>query len=308
MITEQQEKAFQENGYLILERQLSDAWVNALRAAADWWMRLGVLLDQDGVPLSEHGMVRYEEENYIFSVLDLHNKGRMESLELLGSPMVLEPVKRLCGADAVCVIESLEVRRPEDNLTLPWNQRRLHGPEERALVVSVALDTLVEHRGALQFAPHTHEEKQDICAIQRQFGFESEGLIVPALQPGDILIYDTMLACCSPVVREGTPVRTIDFEFSSVQHAVTAAGRSPEWLAQKRDMLEYAEEIYHRLHDGISDEESFASSDTRAELFKNDFGRISSCYAIKTQVDPSHFCLDFKTGERVGDAPHRPNR
>jgi hypothetical protein len=301
MITEEQQRSFQENGYIILKQQLSQAWIDALRATAEWWMQLGILLDRDNIPLADHGMLRSEKGAYIYSVIDLHHKGRVESLELLGSPPVLEPATQLCGSTLVPVIETLEVRRPEDTLDVRWNQRRLHQPTESSIVIVVALDTILEQHGAQHLAPGTHHAKQDMCEIQRRYGFEPEGLVVASLQAGDILICDTMLATCSPKLENGPIARTIEFEFCNEGHALNRGGQTPEWVSKKRAMLPYAKALYSKFHEGIPDEQSFASNEDRAKIFKEDFVRISSFYALKTLVEPSHFCVEFKPGDRIGN-------
>src|SRR5450755_2455416 len=105
IISEENLADFSERGYFVLSHVFSEPWLQALSGAVNWWSQLGYLLDADRVPLMDHGMMRNEQGNFVFYVGNLHNKGRVESLELLGHPAILDIARTLSGSDAFCTFE-----------------------------------------------------------------------------------------------------------------------------------------------------------------------------------------------------------
>ena len=297
-LTVEEIEQFDTNGFVVVRNGISNAWVAQLQIAAEAWIETGFERKRSGEPMSEHGIIVQQEGEFVFSVEKLHNKSRIESLELLGHPLLRAISVALCGEDVSPTYEGLSIRQFENGLFSPWHQDAIHDRATRALTIIVALDPYHGANGGERLLAGSQTEKQDICALRDSRGWKTEGLEMPDLESGDMLLYDPMIAHCAPKMIEPGKVRLIDVRYRTPELA-TLEGFSAEWMQERNRLKGLAQWVYGKLHDGISDEESFANDTLRKAVLHDAEPDIAGLYTHKAIYPSANFCLDFKTGDKI---------
>jgi len=287
-----------KHGFTIVRGLLTPEWIEHLHTISSTWIESLDRARLSGEPLKEHGVITRQEKEYLYSVERLHNKGRIESLELLGHPAIRSLVRQTIGDEALATFEGFFINRQGDGLRQHWHQGPIRDRAEPAINVTIALDDLDDTSAAPRILPGSHLEPQDVCKLRDERGDSPEGLALIALHAGDALVCDPMIASNSVRMQSDRTVRTVQYWFRTDALA-TNEGFSDGWIAVRRPLLPLADFVYSRLHEGKSERESFADTAARESLYETTFPDLHGLYAVKAIYPSGNFCLDFKTGDVI---------
>ena len=172
-LSEQQLRFYDENGYLILRNWIAPPLLERLREAGDAWIAEGLEAGPEHPHFKDYSYARREHGRAMYRVNYLHNKGRSASLELLGSPAVLAVAESMCGPNFVPTYESMVFKQQGDGEKIAWHQDAVQPRNYRIFNYDVYLDHSRAGAGALRVIPGTHLQKQDVCVVASDFGWDA---------------------------------------------------------------------------------------------------------------------------------------
>lgn len=216
-LSEEQLRFFDENGYLVLRDWVPAPLLDRVRAASEVWMATAHHADPAHPHTRDFQFGRPQGRRSLFKVEYLHDKGQAASLELLGSPAVLEVAQSLCGPDFVPTFEAMVVKSEDGGTNVPWHQDAVHPRTNRIVNYGLYLDHSRDAEGALRVIPGSHRQAQDICASASAYGWDAPGAMTLEVGPGDVLLHDVMLVHGSPQVTSNRLRRTVYLEFRAAQ-------------------------------------------------------------------------------------------
>jgi len=159
-------------------------------------------------------------------------------LRLVGGDPCRDLLTALGFADPVPVLESLLVKRPGDGQNYLWHQDFVHGRTGPAFVFGFYLDPAVPFEGAVQFIPAMHQERQDMHAVTEAVRTGALSVESPTVDPGDLLVHDTMTPHSSaPVGTAHGDRRVVYLEIHDRQVLEEVGMGTPEEIDARRDLL-----------------------------------------------------------------------
>ncbi len=241
-LTPEQISFFDENGYLILRNWITDSLLERLQAAGAAWIAMGTKQsDSDDFRFADR-----EQGRVMFRVDYVHNKGQAASLELLGCPQVLALAESLCGPNFVPTYEAMVFKQAGDGEAIPWHQDAVHPRNYRIFNLDLYLDRSVKGGGALRVVPKTQTQKQDICKIADQYGWEHPDAIYVEMEPGDVLLHDVMVVHGSERAVGKALRRTIYYEFRPAEEIVADGPWDREWIMRRMRLIPLGLRAYTR--------------------------------------------------------------
>ncbi|MEU2251000.1 phytanoyl-CoA dioxygenase family protein [Streptomyces sp. NPDC019224] len=152
------------------------------------------------------------------------------------------------GPDFVPTYESLVFKGAGDGAPVPWHQDAVHPRRHRIFNVGVYLDDSRSGEGALRVLPGSQRRAADICAIERDTGWEPEGFVEVELAAGDVLVHDTMLVHGSPAVRGNRLRRTIYLEFRPARQIIEEGPWDRAWIDARMRLIPLALASHDAAH------------------------------------------------------------
>jgi hypothetical protein len=247
-LTDAQIEFFDTNGYLVLRNWIPQPLLKRLQAAGDAWIVQGETAgpEQSG---EDYNFAQRASGPALFRVNYVHNKGQAASLELLGSPQVLAVAESLCGPNFVPTYESMVFKREGDGEKIPWHQDAVHPAQQyRIFNFDLYLDPSLKGAGALRVLPGTQQQRQDICALTDEYGWEHPAMIEVEMQPGDVLLHNVMVVHGSPPVLGKGLRRTIYYEFRPAEEIIADGPWDQNWIDRRLRLVPLGLKAYARAY------------------------------------------------------------
>lgn len=236
-LSAEQIRFFDDNGFLILRDWIPRELLHRLQRAADRWIAAGWAADEADPDRRDYVFARRPAGRVMYRVNYLHNKGQAASLELLGCPAVLAVAESLCGPNFVPTYESMVFKQQGDGAAIPWHQDAVQPRNYRIFNSDLYLDRSRRGGGALRVIPGSQREKQDICALTERHGWEHPDAIHVEMEPGDVLLHDTMVVHGSEQVAGKELRRTIYYEFRAAEEIIEDGPWDREWIDRRLRLL-----------------------------------------------------------------------
>lgn len=249
-LTADQIEQFDRDGYLILRNRIPADLVARLRAASDRWIADGQETASDAGSDPDYNFASRPDGPLLFRVNYLHAKQERASLELLGSPEVLEIARSLAGSNFVPTYESLVFKAEGDGAAIEWHQDAVHPRTHRIFNVDVYLDASRRGAGALRVAPGSQRGPVEICQLRDEYGWDAPGVVQVEMEPGDVLVHDVMVVHGSEPTHDNPLRRTIYFEFRAAEQIEAEGPWDAEWIERRLRLVPLALREWQRTHPG----------------------------------------------------------
>jgi len=237
LLTDDDVRSFDENGYLVLRNRIPADLLARLQAAATTWMAEGRGISEDDPAAIDYHYANRSIGRVMFRVDYIHNKRQAASLELLGSPAVLGIAESLAGSNFVPTYESLVFKNEGDGAAIEWHQDAVHPRNYRVFNVDVYLDASRIGQGALRVAPGSHRQPVDICDLKDTYGWDAPGVVQVEMEPGDVLVHDVMVVHGSEAVTGNKLRRTIYYEFRAAEQIMGEGPWDAAWVDQRLRLI-----------------------------------------------------------------------
>jgi len=237
LLTDDDVRSFDENGYLVLRNRIPADLLARLQAAATTWMAEGRGISEDDPAAIDYHYANRSTGRVMFRVDYVHNKRQAASLELLGSPAVLGIAESLAGSNFVPTYESLVFKNEGDGAAIEWHQDAVHPRNYRVFNVDVYLDASRIGQGALRVAPGSHRQPVDICDLKDTYGWDAPGVVQVEMEPGDVLVHDVMVVHGSEAVTGNKLRRTIYYEFRAAEQIMGEGPWDAAWVDQRLRLI-----------------------------------------------------------------------
>lgn len=176
-LTPDQLAFYDANGYLLLRNWIPKPMLERLQEAGKVWIADGLNAAPDNPHYPDFQFAQRSGRRTMWRVDYVHNKGQAASLELLGSPQVLEVAESMCGPNFVPTYESMVFKQEGDGAAVAWHQDAVHPRQHRIFNYDLYLDESRSGGGALWVVPGSHTSKHDVCAVADQYGWQVPGAI-----------------------------------------------------------------------------------------------------------------------------------
>jgi ectoine hydroxylase-related dioxygenase (phytanoyl-CoA dioxygenase family) len=232
-LTPEQLAFFDANGYLVLRNWIPQDMLKRLQDAGTAWIAEGQIATPDHPDYQDYNFAERGNARRMWRVNYVHNKRQSASLELLGSPQVLEVAESMCGRSFVPTYESMVFKQEGDGEAIRWHQDAVHPRNYRIFNYDLYLDHSRSGQGALWVVPGSQTGKHDVCAIADEYGWNVPGAIEVEIAPGDVLLHDVMVVHGSPHTVGNALRRTIYYEFRAAEEIVQDGPWDREWIDQR---------------------------------------------------------------------------
>jgi hypothetical protein len=249
-LTPQQIQFFDDNGYLLLRRQITGKLLESLQQAGSQWIADGLNAPPDSPHKDDYQFARRPNGQVFYRVDYVHNKGCRASLEMLGAPQVLAVAESLCGRNFVPTYESMVFKMKGDGEAIAWHQDAVHARRYRVFNYDLYLDHSRSGGGALWVVPGSQNKKQDICDVAERHGWKPPGAIEVEMQPGDVLLHDVMVVHGSPRAIGADLRRTIYYEFRAAEMILDEGPWDVDWIHRRNRFLPIALRKFHETFPG----------------------------------------------------------
>jgi hypothetical protein len=295
-LTQQQLGFFDANGYLVLRNWMPGPVLERVQAASEVWMETAHRVGPDHPHPRDFQFGRPGGRRSLFKVEYLHDKGEAASLELLGSPAVLEVAQSLCGPDFVPTFEALVVKQVNGGANVPWHQDAVHPRTARIFNYGLYLDHSRDGEGALRVIPGSHRQAQDICGSASVYGWEPPGAVTLEVGPGDVLLHDVMLVHGSPQVTSNRLRRTVYLEFRAARQILDEGPWDRRTIDGRLRLLPLALSLHRTRFPGLAQFTWRVSDELRPRVDGEDLD-LRLAHTVTT---PGTYCsAGNATGSRV---------
>ncbi len=244
-----QVRFFDDNGYLILRNWIPQDLLRTLQEAGTAWIERGLTMGEDDPQHKDFVFAQRPHGRVLFRVNYLHDQGQPSSLALLGSPQVLGVAESLCGPNFVPTYESMVFKQKGDGEAIPWHQDAVHPHRHhRIFNFDLYLDPSHVGGGALRVIPKTQREKQDICALTEEHGWDAPGMVHVEMEPGDVLLHDVMVVHGSEQVEGKALRRTIYYEFRPAEEILEDGPWDRDWIDRRLRLISLGVRRYQQAH------------------------------------------------------------
>lgn len=236
-LTPEQLAFYDENGYLVLRNWIPQPMLERLQSAGHTWIANGLAATDDDPHRPDYLFAERPTGKTMWRVDYVHNKGQSASLELLGSPQVLEVAQSMCGVNFVPTYESMVFKQEGDGAAVKWHQDAVHPRSNRIFNYDLYLDESRSGGGALWVIPKSQTHGQDICRLAEDYGWNVPGSIEVEMAPGDVLLHDVMVVHGSPHTEGNRLRRTIYYEFRAAEEIVEEGPWDRTWIDQRMRLV-----------------------------------------------------------------------
>lgn len=273
-LTAEQVEQFDRDGYLVLRNRIPADLLSRLQTASQRWIADGQEQSATAGDDPDYNFAKRPDGPLLFRVNYLHAKQERASLELLGSPEVLEIARSLAGPNFVPTYESLVFKAAGDGAAIEWHQDAVHPRTHRIFNIDVYLDASRKGAGALRVAPGSQRGPVEICQLRDEYGWDAPGVIQVEMEPGDVLVHDVMVVHGSEPTLDNPLRRTVYLEFRAAEQIEAEGPWDAEWIERRLRLIPLALREWRDQHPG---EEGFewtvsdryapeTSGDTQEEL------------------------------------------
>jgi hypothetical protein len=249
-LTDEEVRAFDQNGFLVLRGRIGEPLLGRLQAAADQWIRAGRTAARSLPRKPDYLYTERAAGPSLFRVDYVHDKGNSASLELLGSPALLGIAESLAGQAFVPTYESLVFKEEGDGAAIAWHQDAVHPRMHRIFNIDIYLDRSLRDEGALRVVPGSQRKAVDICALTEEHGWDVPGAVPVELEPGDILVHDVMLVHGSAPVTGNRLRRTLYYEFRPAEQILEEGPWDADWVRRRLRLIPLGLAEYGRRNPG----------------------------------------------------------
>jgi ectoine hydroxylase-related dioxygenase (phytanoyl-CoA dioxygenase family) len=295
-LTEEQIRFFDENGYLVLRKWIPDDLLARLQEAAEYWIEAGKNVTEDDPNASDYVFAKRPEGRVMFRVNYVHNKGQAASLEMLGCPQVLGVAESLCGANFVPTYESMVFKEEGDGEAIFWHQDAVHPRGYRIFNYDLYLDRSSADGGALRVVPKTQRQKQDLCLLTNDYGWNPPGVITVEMEPGDVLLHDVMVVHGSPQVVGKSLRRTIYYEFRAAEEILEDGPWDREWIDKRMRLLPLGLQRYAQMRPNSEQFQWNVADEFRPETTGSEEHELKIAHLVHT---PGSFCSAGDAGKKA---------
>ncbi|MBI1278247.1 MAG: hypothetical protein GC179_08985 [Anaerolineaceae bacterium] len=234
-LTPEQIAFYDANGYLVLKNWIPQLMLKRLQAAGEIWIANGLAANNDDPHSPDYRFAERPTGKTMWRVDYVHNKGQVASLELLGSPQVLEVAQSLCGSDFVPTYEAMVFKQEGDGAVVEWHQDAVHPRTHRIFNYDLYLDESRSGGGALWVIPKSQTQKYDVCLLSNQWNVP--GSIEVEMAAGDVLLHDVMVVHGSPHTEGNRLRRTIYYEFRAAEEIIQDGPWDRTWIDQRMRLI-----------------------------------------------------------------------
>lgn len=300
LLTRDEVDFYDRFGYLVLRQRIPSGLIEDLRQATHRWIERGIEQHQRPDDQGSHGadyrFARRDGHDVMFRVDYVHSKGDAVSLELLGCPQMLGIAESLAGRNFVPTYESLVFKQTGDGAPINWHQDAVHRRRYRIFNVDVYLDPSRAGAGALRIIPGSQNEPADICTLEDGSGWDVPAAIEVEMEPGDVLVHDTMIVHGSPATKGNNLRRTLYYEFRSAEQILDEGPWDAAWVDARLRLVPLALQAYSARDDG-HDQFSWQVDDTlRPAPLGDTAAELRVVHKVHT---PGTYCS-------AGDTPSAP--
>lgn len=271
-------RSFNEDGFVVLPNFLPPLVLHQLRELFD-----ELISDVNSIETVSHSL---NGKNYVTNIEKLCPKGNLSCLELLGSPLILEIARSICGDDFFLIQEFAVIKMLGDNTPVLWHQDMQHQRTGKCFTMGIYLDDANAGDGALYIVPKSHTSGKDICLLK------DEPFIEVPMKAGGILIHDMMLAHSSGIMHQNLIRRVLYFEFLTVKQVIEENIYSIELINNRLRLLRTAIAYYRQQHPlekkfewdtplSISSEESDSIQYILNDIYKTEVHAKPSAYCFE---------------------------
>ncbi len=260
-ITPEQKAEFLSNGFLHLSNAIPPAMLQRWRQ----------LLDEaaNGEPASgdPSTMLYLEspEKPLLARINDLLKFNPDAVLDLLASPAIIAIFNDLCGKDAIPLQCDALIKHKHPESAVLWHQDVIVPRALPYVNIGIYLDDSEEDDGCLRCIPGTQFERQEICDLVREHGWNIPGTVSIPVKAGDVIVHDMMVLHASQAKQKDSVRRTIYVEARSFTDALQHGVHSEQWLQYRKCWKEL---ILRRSNGTQSDSERQRDAEAAKELFQ----------------------------------------
>lgn len=223
-LTQTQHERFRQDGYIVIERLLSPAEVEAAKAAiADVIARRLVPLDIEKARRAEFdASTPAEQEMFVRKIMGFAAvEPRLKALS--EHPALIGVIEELLGEAATMTQDMALLKPPFVGVEKPWHQDNAYfliEPLEKVVGSWIALDRATVDNGCMQVIPGTHKlgpvphyHIRD-CQIPDERVDTARKVCVP-LEPGGALIFSSLLHHGTPTNTSPDRRRALQFHYAA---------------------------------------------------------------------------------------------
>jgi ectoine hydroxylase-related dioxygenase (phytanoyl-CoA dioxygenase family) len=222
-------RSFEENGFLHLKNVIGAPEVAALRAFEEQVSSLPM-----PVPSSHY---RYATDpltgrTVLYRIDAAHLRGGA-FLGVYGSPTLLRIGEAIFGPNFVPMGLNLVVKRPGYGVSIPWHRDPSGFRLQPGINAGIYFDDATEQSGMLYVVPGSHkpEYRLDLQAQIEEHGFLIPGAIAVPAKAGDIVVHSENVLHGSRVVRAQSTRRVLYYCFRSIAEQLSRGGKyTPAWV------------------------------------------------------------------------------
>lgn len=233
-LSAEQVEFFDTHGYLILRQWITGPLLARLQEAGDRWIADGLA---SGRKDEDYAFAPREDGEVFFRVNYLHEKGDPVSLSLLGDPRVLGVAESLCGPNFVPTYESMVFKMTGDGEAIRWHKDAVHSRRWRVFNFDLYLDESRKGAGALRVIPGSQTRAMDMCRLEQEHGWDHPDAIDVEMEPGDVLLHDTMVIHGSARALGSRLRRTIYYEFRAAEMIRAEGPWDEEWIRRRMALV-----------------------------------------------------------------------
>jgi hypothetical protein len=249
-LTPEQVEQFDRDGYLVLRNRIPSDLLSRLQTASRRWIADGQGVSTQAGEDPDYNFAARPDGPLLFRINYLHAKQEAASLELLGSPAVLEIARSLAGPNFVPTYESLVFKAAGDGAAIEWHQDAVHPRTHRIFNIDVYLDASRKGAGALRVAPGSQRGPVEICQLRDEYGWDAPGVIQVEMEPGDVLVHDVMVVHGSEPTLHNPLRRTVYLEFRAAEQIEAEGPWERDWIERRLRLVPLALREWRAQHPG----------------------------------------------------------
>jgi hypothetical protein len=182
-----------------------------------------------------------------------------------------------------------------DGEAIPWHQDAVHPRTHRIFNYDLYLDRSLKGQGALRVLPKTQTQKQDICALTGEYGWDGPGVIHVEMEPGDVLLHDVMVVHGSEHVENNRLRRTIYYEFRAAEEILADGPWDRDWIARRMRLVPLGLRRFRQAFPGHQQFEWQASPEFRPQVSDDEAAELKIAHVVHM---PGSYCSAGNAGRR----------
>lgn len=287
-LTDQDRDFYWDNGFLMVEKVITDAELQALRAES---RRMIDYASQRHVPNPDYFYSWDQDKGrHVLTRINYPKKRSTAFAALLGNPGLLAIYERLLGPNFIVIDDALVMKLPGEGKEVPWHRDLAPGMTRAGwtlCVPGVELDSQTLANGCVHVVPGSNKaEVVDIDALVSEHGFDLPGATPLETQPGDILVHSGNVLHASQPTHSPDLRRTVYIGAFGIEEYMEVYGASREYVKlQMRNMFKTIE-LRSQLPylDGEEPYEWKGDDEWRIDVGPDDF--VEWDLPASTSVDP----------------------